>query len=65
MLFCPITVPTVAFSVVSNWAAALTSTACAACPTASVKSIRAVCCTWSSIFVRTVGWKPGASTLTW
>ena len=45
MLFCSITVPMVALSVVSNAAELLTSTVCAACPTTSVKSTRAVCCT--------------------
>lgn len=51
MRFSSMTVPTVAFSVVSSAPLALTSTDCAACPITRLKSTRAVCCTCSSMLV--------------
>ena len=65
MRFSSTTVPTVAFSVLSNAPEALTSTVLDVCPTERLKSTRAVCCTWSSMFVLTTVSKPGAATFTW
>ena len=59
-----ITVPTVAFSVLSNAALAATSMVWVSCPTARAKSTRAVCCTWSRMFAFTTVSKPDTATFT-